>query len=64
MIVINELEKTRKEAVVACFKALSRHLPRGTKVIYENRDSVGGPAKVRTEHIPNTSKKHYLLGQL
>jgi hypothetical protein len=39
MIVNNELERKWKEAVVAQFKVLSRHLPGGTKENHEKSQS-------------------------
>lgn len=57
-IVFSELERNGEEAVVAYFKTLSCYLPGGNtwKTSVRMADV---PPKIWTDHLPNTSQKHY-----
>jgi hypothetical protein len=59
-MVSDELERIRKEAVVACCEATSQQLPGGTKESHEDNTR----AEIRTEHLQNTSQRHYRCASL
>lgn len=50
-----ELQRTWNEAIVACFKELSWHLPVGTKETHENLSFVVSvPSEIQIRHLMNT----------
>ena len=65
MVANKEMERRWKQEVVAYFKALSSHLPRGTEENYKKKPHVS-PRSSRnaTLHLPNTSQKNSPLRQI
>jgi len=60
-----EMERRWKQVVVAYFKVLSSHLPRGTEENYKKKPHVSPcPRRNATLHLPNTSQKSSPLRQI
>jgi hypothetical protein len=59
-MVSDELERIRKEAVVACCEGTSQKLRGGTKESHKDNFR----AEIRTEHLQNTSQRHYRCASL
>lgn len=59
-----EVERRWKQAIVAYFKVLPSHLPRGKEENYKNPHVSPRSSLNATLHLPNTSQKPSPLRQL
>jgi hypothetical protein len=62
---INELERSKKEEIVASLKVLSQQLPQGNEESYKiSVGTAGALSVIQTGHFLNAGQKHYHLGKL
>jgi hypothetical protein len=66
MIVNDELARVWKEAIMACFKALSQHFSTGTEKYYEKTSDriVNLETKILTLDLPNTNECYHAVSKL